>query len=133
MIKVDNQNNDKVTKQNEQTMLQQRMIQLNMMVEQLRKLTLARGKIESEYQKESHPFYTRIRRRTWEGKDINFSKYNGTGDPRMHIMIFKESACSHLHDNDMLARLFPSSLRKKAFEWFYSLEDQSITSYSQLK
>jgi len=51
----------------------------------------------------------------------------------MHIVVFKELACSHLHDNDMVARLFPSSLVKEAFEWFYILEDQSITSYSQLK
>jgi len=33
----------------------------------------------------------------------------------------------------MLARMFPSSIGKEAFEWFYSLENQSITSYSQLK
>jgi len=33
----------------------------------------------------------------------------------------------------MLARLFSSSLGKEASKWFYSLEDQSITSYSQLK
>ena len=103
------------------------------MVEQLRKLTLARDQAESECQKESHPFCTRIRRRTWEGEDINFSKYNGVGDQRMHIVVFEELACIHLKDNDMLARLFPSSLGKEAFEWFYSLEDQSITSYSQLK
>jgi len=80
------------------------------------------GKIESEHQNESHPFYTRIRRRTWEGEVISFSKYNGISDPRMHITIFKESTCNHLHDTDMLARLFPSSLGKEASEWFYSRE-----------
>jgi len=48
-------------------------------------------------------------------------------------MVFEELACSHLHDNDMLARLFPSSLGKEASKCFYSLEEQSITSYSQLK
>ena len=49
---------------------------------------------------------------------------------RMHIMVFKESAYSHLYDTHMLARLFSRSLGKEASEWFYSLEDQSITSYS---
>jgi len=87
------------------------------------------GKIESEHQRESHPFFTRIRIRTWEGEDINFSKYNGISDPIMHITIFEELACSHLRDTDMLARLFWSSLGKEASKWFYSLEDQSITSY----
>ena len=124
---------DKVTKQNEQIVLQKRMIQLDIMAEQLRKLTLACNKAESEYQKESHPFCTRIKRRTWEGEDINFNKYNGASDPRMHIVVFKESACSHLHDIDMLARLFLSNLGKEGSKWFYNLEDQSITSYSQLK
>jgi len=128
--KADNQNNDRVTKQNEHKVLQQRMMQLNAMVEQLRKLTLVHGKIESKYQKESHPFCTKIRRRTWEGEDINFSKYNGIGDPRMHIMVFEESACSHFRNIDMLARLFLSNLGKEASEWFYSLEDQGITSYN---
>jgi len=48
----------------------------------------------------------------------------------MHILVFEESVCSHLYDNDMLAMLFLSSLGKEASEWFYSLEDESITSYS---
>jgi len=69
----------------------------------------------------------------WEGEDINFSKYNGASDLRMHIVVFEESACSHLHETDMLARLFPSSLGKEVSKWFYSLKDQSITSYSKLK
>jgi len=51
----------------------------------------------------------------------------------MHITVFQESACSHLRDTDMLARLFLNSLGKEASEWFYSLENQSITSYDQLK
>ena len=126
-MKADNQDSDKV-KQNEQM-----MTQLNAMAEQIKKLTLAQNQVENECYKESHPFCTRIKKRTWEGEDINFSKYNGTGDPRMHIVVFEESACSHLYDNDMLARLFPSNLGNEASEWFYSLEDQSITSYSQLK
>jgi len=105
------------------------MMQLKVMTEQLKKLTLLHGKIESEHQKESHPFCTRIRRRTWEGEDISFSKYNGISDPRMHIILFEELACSHIRDTDMLAKLFLSSLGKEAFEWFYSVENQSITSY----
>jgi len=82
------------------------------MAEQLKKLTLLHGKIESEHQKQSHPFCTWIRRKTWEGEDINFSKYNGINDLRMHIAIFEESTYNHLCDTDMLARLFSSSLGK---------------------
>jgi len=71
---------------------------------------------ESEHQKESHPFCTKIKRITWEGENIDFSKYNGTSDPRMHIIIFEELACSHLRDTDMLTRLFLSNLGKEDFE-----------------
>jgi len=109
------------------------MMQLKVMAEQLKKLTLLHDEKESEHQKESHPFCTRIRRRTWEGEEIDFNKYNGTSDPRMHIIVFEESTCSHLRDIDMSARLFSSSLGKEAFEWFYSLKDQSITSYDRLQ
>jgi len=108
-------------------------MQLKVIVEHIKKLTLLHDKKESEHQKESHPFCTKIRRRTWEGEDIDFSKYNGISDPRMHITIFEESTWNHLCDTDMLARLFSTSLGKEAYEWFYSLEDQSITSYDQLK
>ena len=98
-------------------------MQLNIMAKPLKKLTLLCGKIESEHQKEIHPFCTRIRRRTWEGEDINFSKYNSISYPRMHIAIFEKSACNHLCDTDMLARLFSSNLGRESSEWFYSLED----------
>lgn len=108
------------------------MAQLQAMVEQLRKLTLLHDEKANKHLKESHPLCTRIRR-TWEGEDIEFSKYDSMGDLRMHITFFKEAACSHLHDPDMLARLFQLNLGEKASEWFYDLKDQSITSYGQLK
>jgi len=51
----------------------------------------------------------------------------------MHITIFEEATCNHQNDTDMLARLFQLSLGEEDSEWFYSLENQSITSYKQLK
>jgi len=51
----------------------------------------------------------------------------------MHIAIFKEATCNHQNDTDMLARLFQLSLGEEASKWFYSLKNQSITSYWQLK
>lgn len=63
-------------------------------------------KKEDEQLKEGHPFCTKIRSKTWKGEDINFSKYDGISDLKMHIIIFEEAACNHLHDTNMLARLF---------------------------
>jgi len=51
----------------------------------------------------------------------------------MHITIFEEATCNHQNDKDMLAILFQLSLGEEASEWFYSLENQSITSYGQLE
>ena len=99
------------------------------MAKQIRKLTLLHDEKANKHLKESHPLCTRIRRRTWEGEDIEFNKYDSMSDPRMHITIFEEAACSHLHDLDMLARLFQLNLGEEASEWFYDLKDQSITSY----
>jgi len=51
----------------------------------------------------------------------------------MHITIFEEVACNHQNDTNMLARLFQLSLGEEASEWFYSLKNQRIISYEQLK
>ena len=123
------QGSDDPIRKKEKDIADQRMTQLKAMVEQQKKLTLLHDEKANEHLKESYPFCTRIRRRTWEGEYIEFSKYNGMSDPRMHIIVFEEAACSHLHDTDMLARLFLRSLEEEAFEWFYDLEDQSITNY----
>ena len=64
--KVDEKSNDRASKQHEQEISKQRMIQLKAMAKQLKKLTLLHSKIEGEHQKGSHPFCTRIKRKTWE-------------------------------------------------------------------
>lgn len=109
------------------------MAQLKAMAKQIEKLTLLNNEKENEKLRENHPFCPRIRRKIWEGEDIEFNRYDGTIDPRMHITIFEELACNHLHNTDMLARLCQLILGEEAFEWFYGLKDQSITSYDQLK
>jgi len=88
---------------------------------------------EGEQLNESHPFYAKIKSKTWEGEDIDFNKYDGISDPRMHITTFEEIACNHQDDTNMLVRLFQHNLGEEAFEWFYSIENKSITSYEQLK
>ena len=84
--------------------------QLANMAEQLKRLIHLNEAKENEQLEESHPLCSRIRSKIWKGKDIDFDKYNGMSDPRMHIVIFEEATCSHQHDVDMLARLFQLSL-----------------------
>jgi len=99
------------------------------MVEQLKRLTLVGKEKEGKQLNESHPFCAKIRTKTWKGKDIDFNKYDGTSDRKMHIKIFEKVACNHKNDKDIIVRLFLLSLGEEASEWFYSLENQSITSY----
>ena len=113
--------------------LEKRMAQLKVMAKQLKSLTLLRKEREGEQLDEGHPFCVKIKSKTWEGEDIDFNKYDGSSDLRMHVTIFEEVACNHQNNIDMLARLFQLSLGEEASEWFYSLEIQSIPSYEQLK
>ena len=80
--------------------------QLANMAEQLKRLIHLNEAKENEQLEEIHPLCSRIRSKIWEGKDIDFDKYNGMSDPRMRILIFEEAAYRHQHDSDMLARLF---------------------------
>jgi len=101
------------------------------MVEQLKRLTLLSKEKEVEQLNKSHPFCANIRTKTWEGEDLDFNKYDGTSDPKMHIIIYEEVACNHQNDKDMLERLFQLSLGEEDSKWFYSLKNQSITSCGQ--
>ena len=103
------------------------------MVEPLKRLTLLSKEREGEQLDEGHPFCAKIKSKTWEREYIDFNKYDCSSDPRMHITIFEEAISNHQNDTDMLERLFQLSLGEEAFEWFYSLENQSIKSYEQLK
>lgn len=59
-------------------------------------------------------------------------KFNGFQDLKMHVRKFQEEAIKFLHDTDMLAKLFSSSLIDDALKWYFSLPEKSIDKYEDL-
>ena len=39
----------------------------------------------------------------------------------------------HSHDDTLLSRVFPSSLKGAAYDWFYSLPGQSLRNFEEIK
>ncbi|MQM02524.1 hypothetical protein Taro_035299 [Colocasia esculenta] len=50
-----------------------------------------------------------------------YRKFNGAGDPYIHLKDFLYESVSYQHDRRLLAYLFRRSLDGPALEWFYSL------------
>lgn len=68
-----------------------------------------------------YPLSDRIISRVYTGKkSIKFTKFNsGLKDPKMHVRKFQQEAITFLHDHDMLAKLFSSSLKDDALKWCF--------------
>ena len=59
-------------------------------------------------------------------------QYNPKNDPRSHLTLYETRMEGHGHNENMLAKIFPSTLKPEALTWWSSLEEGSIKSYSQL-
>lgn len=54
-------------------------------------------------------------------KSINFTKFDGMQDTNMHVIKFQEEAIEYDHNGDLLAKLFPHSLKDEALKWYFQL------------
>jgi len=63
---------------------------------------------------------------------MKFTKFDGSKNPKMHVKKFKEEVMEYVHDQDMLAKLFLSSLKDDTLKWYYSLLKKSIDKYDNL-
>lgn len=73
------------------------------------------------------PLSDRIISRIYTGKkSITFTKFNGFQDPKMRVIKFQEEPIEFLHDQDMLAKLFSSSLKDDALKWYFSLPEKAF-------
>ncbi|XP_026429277.1 uncharacterized protein LOC113325293 [Papaver somniferum] len=61
-----------------------------------------------------------------------FECYDGSSDPATHLQYYKRMLARWDHDNVVLCRYFPSSLKGSALSWFDNLPPNSIGSYEQL-
>ena len=58
--------------------------------------------------------------------------YNGRTDPVEHISQFKLKMVVHSQDEDLMCRVFPSSLGPMPMRWFDGLKTNSINSFKKL-
>jgi len=52
-------------------------------------------------------------------KSVNFTKFDGMQDHKMHVHKFHEEAMEYMHDQDFLANLFSHSMKDKALKWYF--------------
>ena len=66
-------------------------------------------------------------------KQPNLQSYNGLGSPQEHVCHFR-ALIGGISDNDaLLIRLFASTLKEGAFNWFSNLPENSVTSWDKLE
>lgn len=65
-------------------------------------------------------------------KSIKFIKFTDFKDLKMHVRKFQEEVIEFLHDQDMLTKLFSSSLKGDALKWYFSLIEKCIDKYEDL-
>ena len=84
------------------------------------------------YQKETEPYrlgilnsvlYEEITSRRFPRKLVmsSFDCYSGATYPIQHLRQYQDKMAVHSHDDSLLSRVFLSSLKGVAYDWFYTL------------
>ena len=63
----------------------------------------------------------------------SFECYAGAIDPIQHLCQYQDNMVVHFQDDFLMSRLFPSSLKGAAYDWFYTLPRQSLWSFEEVK
>jgi len=66
----------------------------------------------------------------WKG--LTMSQYDGTTDPEEHVDVFTTQAGLYTSDDAILCRVFPTSLKGPALNWFTRLPPNSIDCFDTL-
>jgi hypothetical protein len=61
-----------------------------------------------------------------------FDRYAGKTDPIQHLRHFQEKMDMYSHDDRIMCRVFPSSLKDVASNWFYSLRPNSLHTFDEV-
>ena len=62
----------------------------------------------------------------------SFEYYGGTSDLMQHLRHYQDKMAVYSYDDRLLCRLFPSSLKGLAFDWFYSLKSGTLHNFEQV-
>ena len=61
-----------------------------------------------------------------------FTTFDGSADPYDHMLHFKQAMMLNASNDQLLCKVFPSSLRGLALAWFHKLWRYSINSFYEL-
>jgi len=61
-----------------------------------------------------------------------YNSYDGKTDPVEHVSHYIQMMCLHTHNDALMCKVFPSSLRPTALRWFNGLRKGLIHSFAQL-
>ena len=61
-----------------------------------------------------------------------FNSYDGKTDPVEHVSYYIQMMSLHTHNDALMCKVFPSSLRPIALRWFNGLRKGSIHSFAEL-
>ena len=61
-----------------------------------------------------------------------FNSYNGKMDPVEHVSQYIQMMSLHTHNDSLMCKVFPSSLRPTALRWFNGLRNDLIHSFAEL-
>ena len=61
-----------------------------------------------------------------------FNSYDGKTDPVEHVSHYIQMMSLHTHNDALMCKVFPSSLRPIALRWFNGLRKGSIHSFAEL-
>ena len=56
----------------------------------------------------------------------DFSKYDGTGDPKVHVYMYTSRMGGYLKNDKMMMYYFQESLKDSAIRWYLSLDKKDI-------
>ncbi|XP_027072065.1 uncharacterized protein [Coffea arabica] len=65
-------------------------------------------------------------------KAPNFTKYDGTGNPKTHLRMFANKLGRPIDDENLPVRLFPESLEGDALDWYANLKPEDMRSWMDL-
>ena len=62
----------------------------------------------------------------------SFNSYDGKMDPVKHVSHYIQMMSLHTHNDKLMCKEFPSSLRPTTLRWFNGLQKGSIHSFAEL-
>ena len=61
-----------------------------------------------------------------------FNSYDGKTDPVEHVIHYIQMMSLHTHNDALMCKVFPSSLRRTTLRWFNGLRKGSIHNFTEL-